>query len=86
MSRSYKHTPRCGDKKSKFVKNQANRKIRRNKNITPFNKSYRKYHQSWDICDYESVGTSFNEYRRYNTGFINEEDLLKSYKKYFINK
>lgn len=30
MSRSYKHTPYCGGR-NKFSKNQANRRVRRNK-------------------------------------------------------
>ena len=29
MSRSYKHTPRSGDKKDKYLKNYANRRLRR---------------------------------------------------------
>lgn len=31
MSRSYKHTTRAGDKKDKFFKRYANKKLRRNK-------------------------------------------------------
>ena len=31
MSRSYKHTPYCGDKKDKTLKKYANRRLRRRK-------------------------------------------------------
>lgn len=56
MSRSYKHTPYCGDNKSKFNKRQANRRVRHNKE--PLNHgSYKKKFESWDICDYSSCAT-----------------------------
>ena len=47
MSRSYKHEPTCGGK-NKFCKNQANRRVRRNKG------GYKKVYCSWEICDYFS--------------------------------
>ena len=31
MSRSYKHTPYCGDSKSRFMKRYANKVVRRQK-------------------------------------------------------
>lgn len=63
MSRSYKHTPRCGDTKDRFMKKYANRKIRRmDTEYFLQHKSYKKIICSYDICDYESVGTSFEEY------------------------
>ena len=62
MSRSYKKTPRCGDTKDKFFKKYANRKVRRN-NANHYNhNSYKKLSCSWDICDYETVGRTFEEY------------------------
>lgn len=63
MSRSYKHTPRCGDKKDKFFKNYANKKLRRKKLTHQFqHKSYKKDFCSYDICDYENIGTTFKEF------------------------
>ena len=64
MSRSYKHTPRCGDVKDKFFKKYANRKVRHlSTDDYPLNhKSYKKITCSWNICDYEIVGTSFEQY------------------------
>ena len=64
MSRSYKHTPRSGDTKDKFFKKYANRCVRRLPLDEPplNNKSYKKTCCSWNICDYETVGTSFEEY------------------------
>ena len=64
MSRSYKKTPYCSCKKNKFAKNQANRKIRRNKDELYQNREFRKVYDSWDICDYGEVGISFEEYWR----------------------
>ena len=64
MSRSYKRTPRAGQQKDKFFKNYANRRLRRlPPDEHPYNNcSYKKYNCSWNICDYEEVGTSFEEY------------------------
>ena len=65
MSRSYKKTPRSGDTKDKFFKQYANRRLRRKKlDIDLQHKSYRKDFCSYDICDYETVGTSFEEFWR----------------------
>lgn len=70
MSRSYKKTPRCGDTKDKFFKKYANRKVRRNNTNHYNHKSYKKLSCSWDICDYETVGRTFEEYwkKLYKTG------------------
>jgi hypothetical protein len=65
MSHSYKKTPYCSCKKNKFAKNQANRKIRRNKDELYQNREFRKVYDSWDICDYGEVGISFEEYWRH---------------------
>ena len=64
MSRSYKHTPRAGDTKDKFFKKYANRKVRRlPTDEHPLKgKSYKKVFCQYDICDYETVGTSFEQY------------------------
>jgi hypothetical protein len=54
MSRSYKHEPTCGGK-NKFCKNQANRRVRRNKIDLELSKGgYKKVYCSWEICDYFS--------------------------------
>ena len=59
MSRSYKHTPYVGDRKSKFFKRYFNKKLRRNKlkNNYKYN-SYKKDSCSWDICDYYWIETT----------------------------
>ena len=63
MSRSYKRIPRSGDTKDKFFKRYANRRLR-HKPIEDMlqNKSYKKDFCSYDICDYEEVGTSFEQF------------------------
>ena len=64
MSRSYKHTPRSGDTKDKYFKKYANHKVRR----LPIDehplkgKTYKKVLHDYSICDYETVGTSFEQY------------------------
>lgn len=64
MSRSYKRTPRSGDRKDKFYKKYANRRLRRLPIEEPNlnHKTYKKVSCSYNICDYESVGTSFEDY------------------------
>jgi hypothetical protein len=63
MSRSYKKTPRAGDTKSKYSKRYANRQLRRKKLNTDFQySSYKKSFESYNICDFEEVATSFNDY------------------------
>jgi hypothetical protein len=56
MSRSYKHTPYCGDTKDRAMKRAANRKVRRalkrDLDMDLSYKSYKKYFCSYDICDY----------------------------------
>lgn len=61
MSRSYKHTPRCGEQKTKFAKRWANRRIRclTTEDALPQHASYKKLFCSWSICDYEIVGETF---------------------------
>jgi len=98
MSRSYKHTPRCGDTKDKFFKNYANRRLRRKKLTHNFKyKSYKKDSCTYDICDYEDVGTTFEEYYRVRVkywyawrytyeDYPNEETEYQNYAKWFLRK
>ncbi|MBR4983983.1 MAG: hypothetical protein IKY94_15735 [Lachnospiraceae bacterium] len=58
MSRSFKKIPRSGDRKDKFMKNYANRILRRN-NEAYQNGSYKKCFCRYDICDYNSVYYEF---------------------------
>lgn len=66
MSRSFKKTPRAGDMKSKFYKAYSNRRLRRRKvneeETELTNNSYKKYNNSWNICDYEITHLTFEEY------------------------
>ena len=62
MSRSYKHTPYSGER-NKFSKNQANRRVRRNKMDLNLPKGgYKKIYCSWEICDYWDGFISADEY------------------------
>ena len=45
MSRSYKHTPYCGDRKNKFMKRYANKRVRqclKNSDYLPTAAEYKK--------------------------------------------
>ena len=91
MSRSYKKTPRCGDTKDKFYKKYANKRFRKDKFNNLQHKTYKKHSCSWNICDYETVGLTFEEYWKqtlqfwYQFGFKNEPYPLKEeeYHKWF---
>lgn len=56
MSRSYKKTPWCGDKKGKSKKKIANHVVRRSLerdfNLNVQGGNYKKLYETWDICDY----------------------------------
>ena len=97
MSRSRKKTPRSGDRKNKYMKRLANRRLRHSDEI--FNhKSYRKYSCSYDICDYETIGLTFEEYWRLELRFWhkygkflgrdypNKEEARKYYEKWYLRK
>ena len=96
MSRSYKHTPRSGKQKDKYFKRYSNRKVRR----LPIDehpskgKTYKKVLHDYSICDYETVGISFEEYWRHlKRRFGNcpnllgtKEEAYREYIKWFIRK
>lgn len=56
MSRSYKKTPWCGDKKGKWKKRRASKAVRRYLKCRLDDPcrgaQYKKIYCSWDICDY----------------------------------
>lgn len=71
MSRSFKHTPRCGDDKSRGWKQLYNRRLRaRERTIQEDDESlangsrseYKKVNNAYDICDWEQLRYSFEEY------------------------
>jgi hypothetical protein len=65
MSRSYKKTPRAGDTKNKFLKHYANKQLRKKDFDTDLShNNYKKFSESWNICDFEVVGTDFSDYWR----------------------
>ena len=98
MSRSYKKTPRSGDRKDKFFKRYANRVVRHNKTESNLNySSYKKRFCHYDICDYEDVGTTFEQFWRqcihswHLWGFRHEpyptrEQAYKDYCRWYLRK
>lgn len=99
MSRSYKKTPRSGEQKNKYFKRYANRRLRRKKfNINLKNKTYKKDFCSYNICDYETVGMTFERfyqqqlkfwymYRKfYGEPYPTREEAKKDYNRWFKRK
>ena len=80
MSRSYKKTPWCGERKGKLKKRMANHKVRqtlkRKYRLRVKGNAYKKLYETWNICDFSSI-CSWEEYwqsklERYNS-------MLKKY-------
>lgn len=100
MSRSYKHTPRSGEQKDKFKKKQANKRVRQLPidSLPLKNKSYKKYTCSYDICDYQTVGISFEQYWESAVAswhrwkhitkkpFPDREEVYQEYCRWFLRK
>lgn len=63
MSRSYKKTAYCGDRKTKSNKRLANRAVRnyfkRNPEIVMNYREFKKIFDSYDICDYYWLAPDF---------------------------
>lgn len=99
MSRSRKRTPYSGDKKNKFMKKYANRRLRR-KTLSEMplqHKSYKKDTCSYDICDYKTVGISFQQFWAkklklwHAWGYLyypypNKDEAYQEYLKYYKRK
>lgn len=96
MSRSYKHTPYCGD--NKRLKECANRRVRRAKDVPMYGKAYRKYFQRYDICDYYTIYRDFDEYYHWrlknwhrwekycDDPYPDRDECWKEYKKRYLRK
>ena len=99
MSRSYKHTPRSGDKKKKFFKKYSNHKVRRlpNDEHPLKGNAYKKVLHDYSICDYETVGITFEQYwerlvKRWHEwewrgyDFPDRDEAYQEYCRWFIRK
>ena len=100
MSRSYKHTPYCGDRKNKYMKRYANKHVRqrlKNSDYLPTAAEYKKMFESYDICDYFWYGYSFESYYQKEVKYWYEwrykyypfpsiEECWKDYVKYYLMK
>jgi len=59
MSRSYRkpwYVQGYGTKRKVYFKNQANRRVRRAKNVTD-GKLYKKFYDQYEICDWKMLWT-----------------------------
>lgn len=84
MARSYKKHPYCGDRKDRFYKNYANRRLRRlpiEEEISS-GKNYKRYTCSWKICDYWSYHPGPFLYLRWH---IEEEDEEVAFWRWYKN-
>lgn len=86
MSRSYKKTPYSGDKKDRFYKNAANRKIRRSKEDQPDGKGYRKHFCSYIIWDCWDIMTEKEWLEWRGKDYDSEEEALIEYRKWYKRK
>ena len=101
MSRSYKHTPYCGDRKSKDMKRFANKRVRqrlKHSDYLPVAAEYKRMFESYDICDFCTCEYSFEEYylrevnfwyqwyQYWGDSFPNREECWNDYCKYFLRK
>ena len=100
MSRSYKKTPRAGDKKNKFFKKYSNHRIR-HRSVEDHDLNYGAYKKascSWNICDFETVGITFEQYwrsvlrswHRFGKGvgmpYPNRDEEYREYRRWYIRK
>lgn len=88
MSRSYKHTPVYKGDKSKYDKRCANKKIRREAKLKPYDvvarKSnlYRREYESWEIFDYRHWGEPIWR----EESWLNLRDYLEIWQKCYRRK
>ena len=54
MARSYKHSPIAKLENDRFFKRWANRLVRRHKEV-PNGKAYKKFFDSYNICDFKCL-------------------------------
>lgn len=103
MSRSHKKHFYCKDR-NPYAKRLANRRVRRALNadsdLELQHGSYRKFYESWDICDWGSYDSwesywefSIRTYERLKSWFPNREiefpdrdEEYRKWRKYYYNK
>lgn len=100
ISRSYKKTPYCGDKKGRIKKRIANHKVRqhlKNTDIILSRSGHRRIMDSYDICDYYSIESwdDFWKFRvslwhmidaKYDRPFPDEKTERMNYERQFKRK
>ncbi len=100
MSRSYKHTPYCGDRKNKYMKRYANKRVRqrlKDSDYLPVAADYKKFFCSYDICDYywlefdfeayyQKEVSSWYEWRYRYDPFPTREEVWQYYARWYLRK
>ena len=76
MSRSYRKPwitdGYKGSNCRQFYKRCANRKIRRSKDV-PNGRAFKKFYETWDICDYKSLADEKAEWFKKNFWHYNRK-------------
>lgn len=78
MSRSYKKSPVCKDKASRWIKRQASKAVRRHVGAISSGKWYRKIFCSWDISDwrfYKPYSVEKHEWETVHQNWINRDSF-----------
>lgn len=93
MSRSYRHFPCCKDGSSRRGKTYASRRYRRctktDKYYTGKGNYYRRFTDSWEICDYRfkhSFPAYLKRVKRFNRISSDIEEEYQYWLKYYIRK
>ena len=94
MSRSYKHTPYAGDRKTKWAKRKAKRlaKSKMDMEESPSPALYKRYGESWNICDFHNIFT-LNQWmkdkwnlRRWERENTSEKKKIQEWYKWYKRK
>lgn len=92
MSKSYKHTPYCGDNKGTKKKRFAWKRVRQwqkeNPDFLLQGGDYKKLYCSYDICDYYWIETWAEYWKNYQEIYDNpnQEETYRKWYKYYKGK
>jgi hypothetical protein len=84
MSRSYKRSPVCRDnnQSKKWGKRQANKKIRKTRELSGKSNDYKKAFESWNICDQRI----YADKKKWFRGTIIDKQDLNHWEKWYVRK
>ena len=92
MSRSYKHTPSCGEGKNKYMKRYSNKVIRqrlKDEDYVLKGNDYKKVINPWNIEDYrwyKTLSMYLTQHKNFYFYDKDEDDLFEQWCKWFFRK